>query len=155
MSLRTSLRLARLPLRNIRPISTTSKLLKERQHPNVEEHRKAQKETPLNPHMTNTNSTISNEMPSVGKDKPPPEFISALDPDYVPQDSVPENTERMTGGTQKGGPEKGPNSELDVGEMEGIKFKVEPLRRTGEDANTMRARLLCLLLLLCPFEVQC
>lgn len=38
-----------------------------------------------------------------------------------------------------------PNSELGVGEMEGAKFKVEPLRRTGEDANTMRARLLCAL----------
>jgi hypothetical protein len=27
--------------------------------------------------------------------------------------------------------------------MEGGKFKIEPLRRTGEDGNTMRARLLC------------
>lgn len=33
---------------------------------------------------------------------------------------------------------------LDVGEIEGVEFKVEPLRRTGEDRNTMRARLLCL-----------
>lgn len=33
---------------------------------------------------------------------------------------------------------------LDVGEIEGVEFKVEPLRRTGEDGNTMRARLLCL-----------
>ncbi|RKF64150.1 Succinate dehydrogenase assembly factor 2, mitochondrial [Erysiphe neolycopersici] len=32
--------------------------------------------------------------------------------------------------------------ELDVGEIRGAKFKVEPLRRVGEDANTMRARLL-------------
>jgi hypothetical protein len=32
---------------------------------------------------------------------------------------------------------------MGVGEMEGAKFKIEPLRRTGEDANTMRARLLC------------
>lgn len=54
-----------------------------------------------------------------------------------------ENTERMTGGTQSGEPEGGPNAEMGVGEMEGAKFKVEPLRRTGEDANTMRARLLC------------
>ena len=50
----------------------------------------------------------------------------------------------MTGGTQEGGPESGVNKELDVGEMEDVKFKVEPLQRTGEDANTMRARLLCL-----------
>lgn len=93
--------------------------------------------------MTNTSSTIANEMPSVGADKAPPELITSVDPDFVPKDSVPENTERMTGGTQKGGPETGANSELGVGEMEGAKFKVEPLRRTGEDGNTMRARLLC------------
>lgn len=35
------------------------------------------------------------------------------------------------------------NSELGVGEFEGIKFRVEPLRRQGEDERTMRARLLC------------
>ena len=93
--------------------------------------------------MTNTNSTIANEMPSVGADKAPPELITSVDPDFMPQDSVPENTEKMTGGTQKSGPDGGPNAELGVGEMEGGKFKVEPLRRTGEDANTMRARLLC------------
>lgn len=34
-------------------------------------------------------------------------------------------------------------SELGVGELEGAKFKIEPLRRTGEDPNTTRARLLC------------
>ena len=93
--------------------------------------------------MTNTNSTIANEMPSVGADKAPPELLTSVDPNFTPKDSVPENTERMTGGTQKGGPESGTNAELDVGEMEGAKFKVEPLRRTGEDGNTMRARLLC------------
>ena len=93
--------------------------------------------------MTNTNSTIANEMPSVGADKAPPELITSVDAEFVPKDSVPENTERMTGGTQKAGPDSGSNSEMGVGEMEGAKFKVEPLRRTGEDGNTMRARLLC------------
>jgi hypothetical protein len=107
------------------------------------EHRKIQSEKPLNPHMTNTNSTIANEMPSVGAGKAPPELITSVDPDFIPKDSVPENTERMTGGTQKGAPGSGPNAELGVGEMQGAKFKVEPLRRTGEDANTTRARLLC------------
>lgn len=33
--------------------------------------------------------------------------------------------------------------DLEVGELQGAKFKIEPLRRTGEDATTMRARLLC------------
>lgn len=97
--------------------------------------------------MTNTNSTIANEMPSVGADKAPPELLTSVDPDFAPKDSVPENTERMTGGTQKSMPADGANSELGVGEMEGAEFKVEPLRRTGEDGNTMRARLLCPFLL--------
>jgi hypothetical protein len=102
-----------------------------------------QSEKPLNPHMTNTNSTIANDMPSVGAGKAPPELISSIDQDFTPKDSVPENTERMTSGIQKGAPDSGSNAELGVGEMQGAKFKVEPLRRTGEDANTIRARLLC------------
>ncbi|MCJ1427779.1 succinate dehydrogenase assembly factor 2 [Sticta canariensis] len=92
--------------------------------------------------MTNTTSTIANKMPSVGADKAPPELLTSVDPDFIPKDSVPENTERMTGGTQAGAPDGGPNSELGVGELEGANFKVEPLRRTGEDGNTTRARLL-------------
>jgi hypothetical protein len=115
----------------------------ERAHDNADEYRKQQTEKPLNPHMTNTTSTIANEFPSVGSDKPPPEFVSSVDGKFVPKDAVPENTERMTGGTQEGAPEAGKNAELDVGEIEGGSFRVEPLRRTGEDANTMRARLLC------------
>ncbi|KND89629.1 Succinate dehydrogenase assembly factor 2, mitochondrial [Tolypocladium ophioglossoides CBS 100239] len=34
------------------------------------------------------------------------------------------------------------NGELGVGELQGAKFRIEPLRRTGEDDNTKRARLL-------------
>lgn len=107
------------------------------------EYRKFQMEKPTNPHMTNTNSTIANEMPSIGKDAAPPEMITSVDPDFTPKDSKPENTERMTGGTQQPAPKDGPNADLGVGEIEGGSFRVEPLRRTGEDANTMRARLLC------------
>ena len=113
------------------------------EHSTAEEHRKIQSEKSLNPHMTNTTSTFGNEMPSVGAQNPPPELISSLNVDFVPKDSVPGNTERMTGGTQKGAPRTEPNSELGVGEMEHAKFKIEPLRRTGEDPNTTRARLLC------------
>lgn len=93
--------------------------------------------------MTNTTSTIANDVPTVGADKAPPELITSVDPDYVPKDSLPQNTERMTGGTQDPEPNKDEKSDLGVGEMEGGKFKIEPLRRTGEDGNTMRARLLC------------
>lgn len=34
--------------------------------------------------------------------------------------------------------------EMGVGELEGAQFKIEPLRRTGEDPETMRARLTCM-----------
>ncbi|KAL8640807.1 MAG: hypothetical protein Q9226_008704, partial [Calogaya cf. arnoldii] len=127
-----------------RPFSTSFTRFQpnEREQDTQPEWRETQKSKPTGPHMTNTNSTIANEMPSVGADKAPPELLTSVDPNFVPKDSVPENTERMTGGTQEGGPEEGVNSELGVGEMEGAKFKVEPLRRTGEDDNTMRARLL-------------
>lgn len=114
--------------------------INERANDTADEYRKQQTEKPLNPHMTNTNSTIANEFPSVGADKSPPEFLSSVDGKFVPKDAVPENTERMTGGTQDGAPEGGKNADLDVGEIEGGTFKVEPLRRTGEDVNTMRAR---------------
>ena len=143
------LRFGRASPRTTRLLSTSipRRFANEREHDNTPAHREGQKSTPLNPHMTNTNSTISNEMPSVGADTAPPEFLSFVDSEANPKDSAPENTERMTGGTQKGSLESGANSELDVGEMEGAEFKAEPLRRTGEDANTIRARLLCPLLL--------
>ncbi|KAL2017994.1 hypothetical protein VTK56DRAFT_1374 [Thermocarpiscus australiensis] len=35
-----------------------------------------------------------------------------------------------------------PPRDLEVGELQGAKFKIEPLRRVGEDPATMRARLL-------------
>jgi hypothetical protein len=100
----------------------------------------------LNPHITNTNSTIANELPKAGSGNPLPHLISSVDPDYPPKDSNPENTEHMTGNALKGDPEKGSKAaqaDLGVGEMEGGRFRVEPLRRTGEDENTMRARLVC------------
>jgi hypothetical protein len=117
--------------------------LNKRTNDTSETYRRYQTEKPLNPHMTNTTSTIANEMPSVGRDKAPPELVTNVDPKFAPKDSVPENTERMTGGTQSADKVSDANKELGVGEMEGAKFRVEPIRRTGEDANTMRARLLC------------
>lgn len=117
--------------------------LNERGNDTAEEYRRYMKEKPLNPHMTNTNSTISNEMPSIGQDAAPPELLTSVDKNFVPKDSVQENTDKMTGGTQDPAPSSGPNVDLGVGEIEGGTFKVEPLRRTGEDINTTRARLLC------------
>ena len=143
--LRNAPRIA-LPLsRSFRPLTTSIPRTYPNPHSNenASEWQESQKSKPDGPHMTNTNSTIANEMPSVGADKAPPELLTSVDPNFVPKDSVPENTERMTAGTQKGAPEDGVNAELEVGQMEGASFKVEPLRRTGEDGNTMRARLLC------------
>lgn len=133
---------ASIPIRSI-STSLPRRLANEREHETTPAWREIQKSKPTGPHMTNTTSTIANKMPSVGADKAPPELLTSVDPNFIPKDSVPENTERMTGGTQEGAPAGGPNSELGVGEMEGASFKVEPLRRTGEDGNTTRARLLC------------
>lgn len=122
----------------------------------AEDYRRFMMEKPLNPHMTNTNSTIANEMPAVGADSAPPELLTSVDPSFTnPKDSVPENTQRMTGGTQSAQPEDGVNKELDVGEIEGSEFKTQPKHRDGEDSGTIRARLLCPLLAhhhscLCP-----
>ena len=154
-SARLVMRSGRLASRSmLRPFSTTSSraadpvqndfaALNARGNDTAPEYRRFQIEKPLVPHMTNTTSTIANELPDIGSDNAPPELLTNVDPSFVPKDSKPENTERMTGGTQKPAPAKGPNADLDVGEIEGGTFRVEPLRRTGEDVNTTRARLIC------------
>ncbi|EGP92615.1 unnamed protein product [Zymoseptoria tritici ST99CH_3D7] len=140
------LRSSQFAVRSVRPFGTTSRLAavptNDRHNDTAETYRKFMKEKPLNPHLTNSTSTIANEMPNIGEDAAPPELITSVDSKFVPKDSKPENTERMTGGTQSGSPKSGPNADLDVGEIEGGTFKVEPIRRTGEDVNTTRARLL-------------
>ncbi|KAL2392377.1 Succinate dehydrogenase assembly factor 2, mitochondrial [Exophiala dermatitidis] len=123
-------------------ISSSASRFTDRAHSTAEEHRKYQKEKADNPHLTGTNPAVNNDMPTVGEHNPPPDLIGSVDPNYVPKDRVPENTERMTGGTQPGDPSKVSASDFGVGELEGISFRVEPLRRTGEDLATMRARLL-------------
>jgi len=115
---------------------------KDRVHPNAEEHREAQKSKLDNPHLANAVSSLHNEIPSVGVDNASPELISSLDPGYVPKNKLPEKTRRTTGDEQYDTSNLN-KPDLGVGEMDGIKFKVEPLRRTGEDSTTMRARLLC------------
>lgn len=125
------------------PVQNDFTALNKRGNDTAPAYRKFQKEKPLVPHFTNTTSTIANELPDIGADNAPPELLTNVDPNFVPKDSKPENTERMTGGTQKPAPDAGTNAELDVGEIEGGTFRVEPLRRTGEDVNTTRARLIC------------
>ena len=140
---RLLVRSARGMLSHARPFSAAprrAKDLKARGNANTDEWRKRQTERPLNPHLTSTASTEANAMPRVGRAAAPPEMLSAVDPHFAPADAVPGNTEKMTGGAQSGA---GAGSELGVGELEGAQLRVEPLRRTGEDPNTMRARLLC------------
>lgn len=129
--------------RHAEPVQNDFAALNARANDTAPEYRRYQIEKPLVPHLTNTTSTIANELPDIGSDNAPPELLTNVDPNFVPKDSKPENTERMTGGTQKPAPESGPNAELDVGEIEGGTFRVEPLRRTGEDVDTTRARLIC------------
>lgn len=78
------------------------------------------------------------------------DLISSMTSDFKPTDSMPANTHKMRGGTQQQQQQRGDEArgdkeqgELGVGELEGAQFKVEPLRRSGEDIKTMRARLLC------------
>ncbi|PGH09111.1 hypothetical protein GX51_00865 [Blastomyces parvus] len=92
--------------------------LNERGHSTAPLHRETQKSKPLNPHLTSSTSTNTDDFPKVGAKSAPPDLATAAKSDG------------------------GRKPELDVGEMEGITFKVEPLRRDGEDITTMRARLL-------------
>jgi hypothetical protein len=107
----------------------------------AKEHEEIQKKRPLNQHIPNTTSTQTNDFPKVGAANSPPEFLSSVDPNYKPADPYAGKIEHLTGGRESAGAQK---PELEVGEMEGITFKVEPLKRQGEDASTMRARLLCM-----------
>lgn len=124
-------------------IPTRRRFASERQHENAPSWQETQKKKSLGPQWTHSTSTIANEIPSVGADKAPPELITSVDPDFVLADPVSENTKQSTNGAPKDAGTGTNNSELGVGEMEGGKFKIEPLRRTGEDGNTLRARLLC------------
>lgn len=120
-----------------------------------------QKSKPLNPHLTNHTCTNdpNTHIPKVGVANAPPELISAVEADS----GEPENLHRMTGEALdddvngddmlKQGGRNGPGlggsfgdgeMELGVGEMAEAKFRIEPLRRQGEDLSTMRARLLCM-----------
>ncbi|KAL4965219.1 WD40 repeat-like protein [Aspergillus stella-maris] len=110
-----------------------------REHSTAPKHRANQTEKPPNPIVPNTTSTMTKDFPKVGQNNAPPEMLNSVDPSFKPVDTYPGKIEHFTGGRQEPGAQK---PELGVGEMEGITFKVEPLKRTGEDVSTMRARLL-------------
>lgn len=130
--IRNAIRSVRSSMTIGRSLSTTPRRLvgpgNAKEYPTAEEHRKILRERPLNPHLPGTYSTIGNKMPSVGAHEQPPDLLTSVDPDFT-------STESSSGARK--------DTEMGVGELEGAKFKIEPLRRTGEDLNTMRARLLC------------
>lgn len=108
---------------------------------NVSDHREIQANKPPNQAVPNTTTTMTKDYPKVGEKSAPPEMLNSVDPNYRPADPYPGKVEHLTGGRQESGAQK---PELGVGEMEGVTFKVEPLKRTGEDTATKRARLLCM-----------
>ncbi|KAJ9484895.1 hypothetical protein VN97_g8465 [Penicillium thymicola] len=107
--------------------------------PEVKAHRANQANKAPNQFIPNTTSTMTNDFINVGQKPPPPEMLNSVDPNYRPSDPYPGRIEHLTGGRQDNGAQK---PELGVGEMEGITFKVEPLKRVGEELATKRARLL-------------
>lgn len=123
-----------------RSFGSTALRLKDRAAPNVSEHRDNQTNKPPNQAVPNTTATLTKDFPKVGEKAAPPEMLNSVDPNYRPADPYPGKIEHLTGGRQQDGAQK---PELGVGEMEGITFKVEPLKRVGEDIATKRARLLC------------
>src|SRR5947207_12398010 len=42
---------------------------------------------PNQPHLPNQSSTLTPDVPTVGKQPPPPEFLGTVDPNYTPQDA--------------------------------------------------------------------
>ncbi|KGO64191.1 Protein of unknown function DUF339 [Penicillium italicum] len=107
--------------------------------PEVKAHRANQANKPPNQFVPNTTSTMTKDFINVGQKPPPPDMLNSVDPNYRPSDPYPGRIEHFTGGRQDNGAQK---PELGVGEMEGITFKVEPLKRVGEELATKRARLL-------------
>ncbi|KAJ5840702.1 uncharacterized protein N7525_005890 [Penicillium rubens] len=107
--------------------------------PEVKAHRANQANKAPNQFVPNTTSTMTKDFVNVGQKPAPPEMLNSANPNYRPSDPYPGRIEHFTGGRQDNGAQK---PELGVGEMEGITFKVEPLKRVGEELATKRARLL-------------
>ena len=112
----------------------------------------------LSPHITNTTFTVrpDSDTPSVDAFNTPPEFLSAVDPNFNPKD-----TQHLTGGTQKvlGGALGAQSSscssssfsnqgtaqyltDAEVVSQLHENFTIPPLSRDHEDVPTTRARLL-------------
>jgi succinate dehydrogenase flavin-adding protein (antitoxin of CptAB toxin-antitoxin module) len=104
--------------------------------PNTDSYRASQLRKPLNPTSTNTTSSAPRSVPQVGAANVPPDLISSAD-----QDSA-TTTTSSSRGPGLAGSFGDVDQELGVGEITSGQFRVEPLRRVGEDLKTMRARLI-------------
>jgi hypothetical protein len=102
------------------PDNNPSNFASERRPPNTDAYQESQLRKPLNPGLSPSAPASS----SVGVHNAPPELISSA-ATHPSLDRYFDDTER----------------ELDVGEILAGQFRVEPLRRVGEDLKTMRARL--------------
>ncbi|TGZ85283.1 DUF339-domain-containing protein [Ascodesmis nigricans] len=121
-------------------------------YPQSEAHREEQISRPLNPGLNNTTPTNAVQqpgMPKVGVYNAPPELLSKADRSgkFNPIDARGTTASEYGSGSAPTGPGLGGSfgdlpRELEVGEILEGKFKVAPLRRTGETDQTMRARLL-------------
>ncbi|KAF8423396.1 TPR repeat protein-like protein [Tirmania nivea] len=156
-ALRPLLRTSTLPRPASRAFTTTTALLKSKTKPNPTpqsttsptsppDYAHRESTTPLNPHLTNTTSTLHPSTPSVGAFPPPPEFLSAVSPNYNPLDSNPENTARLTGNTQDGlgSPSSSTpqyHNPTEVLTHLHTTFTIPPLPRSDEDLSTLRSRL--------------
>ncbi|KAF8244537.1 DUF339-domain-containing protein [Wilcoxina mikolae CBS 423.85] len=98
-----------------------SQFASQKHPPNTSAYRGSQLNKPLNPSLSP--STPSSPASSVGAHNAPPDLISSST-------------------TSPGLAGSFADNELGVGEITSGTFRIEPLRRTGEDLTTMRARLL-------------
>jgi len=94
---------------------------------------------PTQPHLPNVVSTLTSDVPQVGKAPPPPEFLGSVDKNYNPVDGGSATAkEGEVSGAQRPG-----HGVKDASESDWAKFIAEPIKRVGEDEKTMRARLFC------------
>ncbi|KAF3931980.1 hypothetical protein ABW20_dc0102558 [Dactylellina cionopaga] len=94
-------------------------------------------QSPNQPHIPNVKSTLTADVPSVGKAPPPPEFIGSVDPGFATKHSAAQTgKDGEVSGSIKSG--HGTNN---AAESDWANFIAEPIKRVGEDEKTMRARL--------------
>lgn len=157
----TALRYATAPAKPINEAkeSPTNPSAK-RAHDTVGGWREKQQSRPLNQALSGSTPAESAGSPSVGAHNPPPELLSSADPDWTPdgQKSVAEAEASGSPRGQDSAAEhqhnEGARGDLDVGVIEGGSFRVSPLRRSGEDGTTIRARLLCTSLCFCIYQTM-